>query len=611
MLSRITSRFAQGKKMNNKKRKGKGPMEPEIDPNVGDLEVPDTGFDEDSEDETTPSVVSLDNYNCLEDSDKHASTDITYSSDPKFRYQHRGSLFSVIVYYKEITKHSPKIKYIIDKAGWGRLLAMEIGEASHPVIDYLVERWWDTTHTFHFPFGEMGFTPLDWVVLTGLSIGIGDDVPYNPVKYKFDYVREHVFPEIEEPLDYEDPPISGKKRPPAQWISYAITIKFLTTYFKEDILVAANLDDKLAEKVARAFFMYVLGNFFFSNAKNYIDAAWLAAFEDLNVVDMYDWGGPAFAKLYVALNASGRGQKSLTGPFQILEFWGYEYLGICRPCDPTSEEKWPRTSRWKAKKKTIDIVHCRNALNQLTADIVTWRPWESAIGVLDSDVGRRAVELSNKRVIFTWIGKNMWYLGERSWRQNHPTFGIPRNPPFKIGEVSHEKAKLVKEAGWVDANMFVKAVSYNMYLRYWRHVTNFHQFVTKVDWVVELHGVDGDRVKHLIQRPAQHVPIPPPQQLSYPEAYNLVQEHADFNRAFREFVLYETEDRMIRLKAKDEVIRGLAARNNYLEDQMQFRMQQTPRPPIGFGSFSETIPPAVWAPVSQASTMSSVNPLRE
>ncbi|XP_026407264.1 uncharacterized protein LOC113302549 [Papaver somniferum] len=202
----------------------------------------------------------------------------------------------------------------------------------------------------------------------------------------------------------------------------------------------------------------------------------------------------------------------------------------------------------------------------------------------------------------------MWYLGERSWRQNHPTFGIPRNPPFKIGEVSHEKAKLVKEAGWVDANMFVKAVSYNMYLRYWRHVTNFHQFVTKVDWVVELHGVDGDLVKHLIQRPAQHVPIPPPQQLSYPEAYNLVQEHADFNRAFREFVLYETEDRMIRLKAKDEVIRGLAARNNYLEDQMQFRMQQTPRPPIGFGSFSETIPPAVWAPVSQASTMSSVNP---
>ncbi|KAI3864031.1 hypothetical protein MKW98_031623, partial [Papaver atlanticum] len=75
------------------------------------------------------------------------------------------------------------------------------------------------------------------------------------------------------------------------------------------------------------------------------------------------------------------------------------------PCDPTSEEKWRRTSWWKAKKKTIDIVHSRNALNQVTADVVTWQPWESSICVLDSDVGRKALELSNKRVILTWIGK--------------------------------------------------------------------------------------------------------------------------------------------------------------------------------------------------------------
>ncbi|KAI3864032.1 hypothetical protein MKW98_031624, partial [Papaver atlanticum] len=70
--------------MNNKKRKGKGAMDSEIDPTVGDLEVPDTGVDEDNEGETTPSVVPLENYNYLEDSNKHASTDISYSSDPKF-----------------------------------------------------------------------------------------------------------------------------------------------------------------------------------------------------------------------------------------------------------------------------------------------------------------------------------------------------------------------------------------------------------------------------------------------------------------------------------------------------------------------------------------------
>ncbi|KAI3861639.1 hypothetical protein MKW98_000591, partial [Papaver atlanticum] len=57
----------------------------------------------------------------------------------------------------------------------------------------------DTTNTFHFPFGEMGFTPLDWVMLTGLSIGVGDDIMYEPKKYIFDYIREHIFPEIQDP----------------------------------------------------------------------------------------------------------------------------------------------------------------------------------------------------------------------------------------------------------------------------------------------------------------------------------------------------------------------------------------------------------------------------
>ncbi|KAF9624295.1 hypothetical protein IFM89_009203 [Coptis chinensis] len=37
----------------------------------------------------------------------------------------------------------------------------------------LVERWWDTTHSFHFPCGEATITPLDFSMLTGLSIGRG------------------------------------------------------------------------------------------------------------------------------------------------------------------------------------------------------------------------------------------------------------------------------------------------------------------------------------------------------------------------------------------------------------------------------------------------------
>lgn len=35
----------------------------------------------------------------------------------------------------------------------------------------LAKRWWDTTNTFHLPFGEMTLTPLNFYAITGLSVG--------------------------------------------------------------------------------------------------------------------------------------------------------------------------------------------------------------------------------------------------------------------------------------------------------------------------------------------------------------------------------------------------------------------------------------------------------
>lgn len=42
----------------------------------------------------------------------------------------------------------------------------------------LVERWHDTTNTFHFPVGEMTVTPLDFAAITSLRIG-GDPIPFD------------------------------------------------------------------------------------------------------------------------------------------------------------------------------------------------------------------------------------------------------------------------------------------------------------------------------------------------------------------------------------------------------------------------------------------------
>lgn len=45
------------------------------------------------------------------------------------------------------------------------------------IVRGLFEFFWDTTNTFHLPWGEMTMTPLDFSILMGLSFG-GVDLPY-------------------------------------------------------------------------------------------------------------------------------------------------------------------------------------------------------------------------------------------------------------------------------------------------------------------------------------------------------------------------------------------------------------------------------------------------
>jgi hypothetical protein len=86
------------------------------------------------------------------------------------------------------------------------------------------------------------------------------------------------------------------------------------------MLDAALSDDVTAERVARAFFMFFLGEFLFPNASSVVASGWLAAFEDLGRVSSFDWGSPALARIYMSLDACSRQKvKSFNGAWQVLE----------------------------------------------------------------------------------------------------------------------------------------------------------------------------------------------------------------------------------------------------------------------------------------------------
>ncbi|GMQ08131.1 hypothetical protein CsSME_00052000 [Camellia sinensis var. sinensis] len=68
----------------------------------------------------------------------------------------------------------------VDQAGF-RPFCMGISRylASRTLMAALVERWWDTTNSFHFSaIRDMTMTPFDFAVLTGLDMG-GWSIPYD------------------------------------------------------------------------------------------------------------------------------------------------------------------------------------------------------------------------------------------------------------------------------------------------------------------------------------------------------------------------------------------------------------------------------------------------
>ena len=81
-----------------------------------------------------------------------------------------SGLSSCAKWWREIQEF-PNQRDAIREVGFSYLFgALEKGLKSFSVgaLTALVERWGETTHTFHLPMGELTITPSDVVAITGL-----------------------------------------------------------------------------------------------------------------------------------------------------------------------------------------------------------------------------------------------------------------------------------------------------------------------------------------------------------------------------------------------------------------------------------------------------------
>ncbi|KAH7844242.1 hypothetical protein Vadar_025942 [Vaccinium darrowii] len=80
-----------------------------------------------------------------------------------------GSLAPLAKWYRKLPE---VVKDVVHEAGFEHFMKILPSFRANIYILYAcAERWWDTTNTFQFPFGEMTMTPKDFAMITGLGFG--------------------------------------------------------------------------------------------------------------------------------------------------------------------------------------------------------------------------------------------------------------------------------------------------------------------------------------------------------------------------------------------------------------------------------------------------------
>ncbi|KAF6146299.1 hypothetical protein GIB67_008183 [Kingdonia uniflora] len=180
--------------------------------------------------------------------------------------QYRGSLDKVLKRYQWIARYST-LKRLVDNMGFKVFLSIKARNSTNRLIHALVERWWPSTHTFHFPCGELDFTPLDFVMLTGLFFGMGLEVPYDD-KYSMLEEAQTMFPIIT-----------------TNDIRYGnITLAYLKTWKEALNPETNNYNQDMDIVYTRALIAYMIGNIFFSNASTSLPAGYATTLTDHHIL---------------------------------------------------------------------------------------------------------------------------------------------------------------------------------------------------------------------------------------------------------------------------------------------------------------------------------------
>ena len=174
--------------------------------------------------------------------------------------------------------------------------------APHPFILALLEWFWDTTNTFHFPWGEMTITPFDFAMLTGLSF-------------------------TEQPVVIDSSLNTSSAELPQLLGPICASFPKKEKHVKPGVLLEGLwMDDVTEVQRARIILLLMINSFLVpdAGAEARCQLRYLASLRDLDQVQNYDWAGLGYAQLLVSMRKAcrqldSRVKVAIRGPWRVIE----------------------------------------------------------------------------------------------------------------------------------------------------------------------------------------------------------------------------------------------------------------------------------------------------
>jgi len=245
-----------------------------------------------------------------------------------------------------ILKHTdlidPRVRMVIDAAGFGHVLKVSNMEINHLMVTALCERWRTETHTFHMPLGETTVTLEDVSLQLGMPI---DDEPVTGG------TSGNLLQLCQDLL--------GDIPPENMFTGNRIKLSWLNSRFRElpDDATLATVG-----QYARAHILILIGSMLMPDTSvSLVHFMFLPLLADLEHISNFSWGSAVLACLYRALDHSTKfHQDNIGGCMLLLQCWAWERFTCISPeIQAVTEDEivarlaFPLSVRWCRQTRSV------------------------------------------------------------------------------------------------------------------------------------------------------------------------------------------------------------------------------------------------------------------